>query len=49
MDQLHVPERPNIEVYWIENASHNLPLEKPLEVAMAIMQFIERIENDGDK
>jgi len=31
----------------LEGASHNLPLERPLEVAHAIMGFIESIENDS--
>lgn len=41
LEQLHIPDRPNITVKWFENASHNLPLERPLEVARAIMEFIE--------
>ena len=45
LDQLHIPNRPNIEVYWIKNAAHNLPLQEPKEVATAIMQFIERTES----
>ncbi len=44
LEQLYVPDRPNIEVHWINNASHSLPLEKPEEVATTIIQFVERIE-----
>jgi len=45
--QLHIPVRKNISVKWFENASHNLPLERPLEVARAIMEFIESVEIAG--
>ena len=39
---LYIPDRPNITVRWIEGASHNLPLERPVEVAQAIMEFTGR-------
>jgi len=39
---LHIPERPNIELRWIEGASHALPFERPAEVARAFMEFIAR-------
>lgn len=40
--QMHIPDRPNISLQWFANASHNLPLERPAEVARAITQFIRR-------
>lgn len=39
--QLHIPERTKIAVEWFANASHNLPLERPAEVARAMMTFIQ--------
>ncbi len=45
--QLHVPERPNISVAWIADASHNLPLERPGEVAEALTRFIRESECRG--
>ena len=39
---LHIPERPNIELRWIEGASHALPFERPADVARAFMEFIAR-------
>jgi len=45
--QLHIPVRENIRVKWLQGASHNLPLERPLEVARAIMEFIESLANDS--
>ncbi len=44
LDKLRIPARPNIEVRWIENASHSLPLERPKELAEVIAAFIWRIE-----
>jgi len=44
LDKLHIPERANIEMRWVANASHTLPLERPAEVAEAIGGFIERVE-----
>ncbi len=45
LKQLYIPERPNIEVRWIKNASHSLPLEKPREIALVINEFIKKIES----
>jgi hypothetical protein len=45
LDQLFVPDRPNISVVWIKNASHKLPLEEPEKVGNIIMEFIAKIEN----
>ena len=42
--QLQIPQRDNIKVQWIEDASHNLLLERPDEVACAITNFIETAE-----
>lgn len=30
---LMIPSRPNIEIIWIENAGHYLPIERPAELA----------------
>jgi len=30
---LMIPSKPNIEVIWLDNAGHYLPVEKPLELA----------------
>ena len=43
--QLYIPNRPNIEVHWINNASHSLPLERPGEVATIIMELVQKIES----
>jgi pimeloyl-ACP methyl ester carboxylesterase len=43
IERLLIPRRDNIEVMWIENASHSLPLEAPRQVADAINGFIRRI------
>jgi pimeloyl-ACP methyl ester carboxylesterase len=42
--QMHIPDRPNIELQWVAGASHFLPLEKPAEVAAAVNAFIRRVE-----
>ncbi len=42
-DKLHIPDRPNIEVVWLENASHCLTLERPREVAILINDFVSRV------
>lgn len=47
LQQLHIPKRDNIDVLWLKGASHALPLERPNELAEAIMHFIDRIEKDG--
>jgi pimeloyl-ACP methyl ester carboxylesterase len=44
LDELRIPARPNIEVRWIENAPHWLPLERAKELADMIAAFIRRIE-----
>jgi len=49
LEQLHIPDRPNIKVHWINNASHCLTLERPGEIATVIMQFIEKIEARTEK
>ncbi len=43
LDQLQVPDRDNIEVKWIPEASHSLTLEAPRRVAQAINAFIYRV------
>jgi pimeloyl-ACP methyl ester carboxylesterase len=37
---MRIPDRPNIILKWFTDASHNLPLERPLELAHAITEFI---------
>ncbi len=46
-DKLRIPDRDNIEVRWVENASHCLQIERPRELAEACMDFIKRIEASG--
>ena len=41
---LRVPERDNITLHWVADASHNLHLEAPAEVARAATEFICRRE-----
>jgi pimeloyl-ACP methyl ester carboxylesterase len=43
-EQLHLADRNNIIIQWINNSSHSLPLEEPGKVAHAITEFIERLE-----
>jgi len=45
LEQLFIPDRPNITVVWIKNASHKLPLEEPEKVGSSIMEFITINEN----
>ena len=40
LEEMHIPDRSNISVKWFESASHNLPLERPRELAQAMMDFI---------
>ncbi len=47
LEKLLIPERENIEVVWMEGASHSLLLERPREVAAAITAFIRRTEGGG--
>jgi len=37
---MRIPDRKNIQLHWIEGASHALPLEQPAKVPAAINQFI---------
>ncbi|MDX9976150.1 MAG: alpha/beta hydrolase [FCB group bacterium] len=41
---MRIPERPNIELVWMEGASHPLLIERPKEVASAINAFIAKTE-----
>ncbi len=41
-EQLCVPDRPNIAFRWLSGASHDLPLERPQEVAAAMAEFLQR-------
>lgn len=43
-DVLQIPERGNIEVIWIPNASHGHLVEKPAAGAAAINAFVARLE-----
>lgn len=44
MDAMQIPERPNLEVVWIANASHGYLVERPEAVAAAVNAFIARVE-----
>jgi pimeloyl-ACP methyl ester carboxylesterase len=41
---LQIPERENIELCWIRNASHSFIEEYPEETARIVSAFIQRIE-----
>ncbi len=45
LEQLRIPLRRNVRVAWINNASHNLPLEQPDKVGRAIKHFIDQWES----
>ncbi|MGD9857563.1 MAG: alpha/beta fold hydrolase, partial [Planctomycetaceae bacterium] len=38
--QLGIPDRKNIELVWLEGASHSLLLERPMLIAKAINEFV---------
>ncbi|MDP6125249.1 MAG: alpha/beta hydrolase [Candidatus Latescibacteria bacterium] len=42
LEAMRIPDRENIEIRWIENASHSLLTERPDEVASAMNDFIAR-------
>jgi len=48
LNKLRIPARSNIQVRWLENASHSLPVERPKELAEAIAAFIHSIETGAD-
>ena len=37
---LRIPDRENIELHWVEGASHALPLDRPKQVADAVNRFV---------
>lgn len=43
-EQMRIPRRANIELRWLAGASHSLLIERPLEVAQAINEFVRRVE-----
>lgn len=43
-EAMQIPDRPNIRLRWIAGASHNLPLERPVELADAIMAWLGELE-----
>lgn len=43
INQLYIPRRDNIEVRWIQNTSHTIPIEAPNKVAEAINDFVRRV------
>ncbi len=47
LDKLRIPERENIQVHWLQNASHNLHIECPREVARICDRFVEKLEGAG--
>ena len=45
LEALHIPDRPNILLRWIEGASHShLPLARPDEVAAEFTRFVRAVE-----
>jgi 3-oxoadipate enol-lactonase len=40
--QLHIPDRPNIQLKIIQNGSHSLPLQYPKELAKYINEFLSK-------
>ncbi len=48
LSQLRIPERQNIYLHWVAGASHNLPLERPRELAEAIDSFIKHLLSQND-
>ena len=44
LKDMKIPHRPNIDIHWVNGASHSLLMEAPGEVAAAINRFIARIE-----
>lgn len=42
--QLRIPQRPNIELVWMAGASHSLLIQRPVEVAGAMNDFLVRCE-----
>lgn len=45
---MRIPDRPGIELVWLENASHSLLIERPAEVAALINRFVASIESGRD-
>lgn len=41
---LRIPDRPNIDLVWVADSSHFLPLERPEETAAAANRFIRKVE-----
>jgi pimeloyl-ACP methyl ester carboxylesterase len=47
---MQIPEHANIELEWVEGASHFLPQEHPTDVAKAVNAFLHRAETaEGNK
>ena len=44
LQQLQIPDRDNIAFQWFEGASHELPLERPVELARVMTTFIRGVE-----
>lgn len=45
---LRIPDRPNIELVWIEGASHAMQVQRPDAIATAINSFIRRTQEAQD-
>lgn len=43
-DVMRIPDRPNIELAWVEGASHALLIQQPEAVAALVNRFIARTE-----
>lgn len=42
-EALRIPDRANIEIAWVADASHLVLLEDPAEVARLVLEFLEKI------
>jgi pimeloyl-ACP methyl ester carboxylesterase len=43
LETMQIPDKPNIEIAWIENCSHSLHVEAPELLAELINKFIHRV------
>jgi pimeloyl-ACP methyl ester carboxylesterase len=43
MEALQIPERPNIEIGWVRDASHSVLLEDPAQVARLVTRFMAEV------
>ena len=43
LEDLYIPERENIQVHWFAGASHDLPLQRPVDVGKQINRLIKSL------